>query len=273
MTSITYEEESRADTGRRYRRAIRVTIRSAAAEAWSNRSAFWSQVTAMVVNDLAWVGFWVLFFDRVGAIRGWDVDRVLLLWAVLTTSAGLTLGLLSNARRIGQYATGGELDAVLALPVPPLAYLLVRRIETTNLGDFLFGVILFAVTGTPTLERTAIYVVCVLSGTVLLTGFLVATGSLAFFGGRGEAGDFGLHAILLLSSYPADIFTGAAKALLYTAVPAAFVSAVPSTLIDDFDPTRAAAMLGAAAFFAVLGWALFTLGLRRYTSGSVWTRA
>jgi ABC-2 type transport system permease protein len=219
------------------------------------------------------VGFWVLFFDRVGAIRGWDVDRVLLLWAVLTTSAGLTLGLLSNARRIGQYATGGELDAVLALPVPPLAYLLVRRIETTNLGDFLFGIILFAVTGTPTLERTAIYVVCVVSGSVLLTGFLVATGSLAFFGGRGEAGDFGLHAILLLSSYPADIFTGMAKALLYTAVPAAFVSAVPSTLIDDFDPTKAAAMLGAAAFFAVLGWALFTLGLRRYTSGSVWTRA
>ena len=36
----------------------------------------------------------------VGDVRGWDVDRVLLLLAVLCTSAGLVLGLLSNSRRI-----------------------------------------------------------------------------------------------------------------------------------------------------------------------------
>jgi hypothetical protein len=31
--------------------------------------------------------------------------------------------------------------------------------------------------------------------------------------------------------------------------------------------------LGAAGAFALLGWAVFTLGLRRYSSGAVWTRA
>jgi ABC-2 type transport system permease protein len=254
-------------------RGILATVRAAAAESWANRQAFWVQVLAMVANDLAWVAFWVLFFDRVGTLRGWDTDRVLLLFAVLTTSAGLVLGFLSNARSVGRLAAEGQLDSVLALPVPPLAYLLVRRIETTNLGDFVFGVVLFAVAGSPTVERTAVYVVGSLAGAVLLTGFLVATGSLAFFGGRGETGEFGLHAMLLLASYPADIFTGASKAILYTAVPAAFVAAVPSTLIDDFDLTRAFALLGAATVFATAGWALFTLGLRRYTSGSVWTRA
>jgi ABC-2 type transport system permease protein len=248
-------------------------MRAAAAESWANRQAFWVQVLAMVVNDLAWVAFWILFFDRVGTVRGWDADRVLLLFAVLTTSAGLVLGFLSNARSVGRLAAEGQLDAVLALPVPPLAYLLVRRIETTNLGDFAFGILLFAAAGSPTLERTAIYVAGTLTGAVLLTGFLVATGSLAFFGGRGETGEFGLHAMLLLSSYPADIFTGASKAILYTAVPAAFVAAVPSTLVDDFDPVRAAALAAAAATFAFIGWLLFTLGLRRYTSGSLWTRA
>ena len=254
-------------------RAIAATVRAAAAESWANRSAFWVQVLAMVVNDLAWVAFWVLFFDRVGTVRGWDADRVLLLFAVLTTSAGLVLGFLANARSVGRLAAEGQLDAVLALPVPPLAYLLVRRIETTNLGDFVFGIVLFAAAGSPTLERTAVYVVGSLAGAVLLTGFLVATGSLAFFGGRGETGEFGLHAMLLLASYPADIFTGASKALLYTAVPAAFVAAVPSTLVDDFDLTKALALTAAATFCAVAGWALFTLGLRRYTSGSLWTRA
>jgi ABC-2 type transport system permease protein len=254
-------------------RAVAATARAAFAEAIGNRSALWTQVVAMVVNDCAWVAFWLLFFDRVGDVRGWDASRVLLLFAILTTSAGLVLGFLSNARRIGQLAADGGLDAVLALPVSPLACLLVRRIDATNLGDLAFGLVLFALGGEPSPGRVAVYVAGVVAGAVLLTGFLVAAGSVAFFAGRGEAGDLGLHAILLLAGYPADIFTGAPKALLYTAVPAAFVAAVPATLVDEFDAATAAVLAAVAALFAVAGWAAFTLGLRRYTSGSLWTRA
>ena len=253
--------------------ALRATVRAALAEAWSNRAGFWTQITAMFVNDIAWIAFWVLFFDRVGEVRGWDTSGILLLMAVLTTSGGFVLGFLSNARRIGQLVADGGIDAALALPVPPLAHLLVRRLDTTNLGDLVFGVVLFSLTGSPTLERTAIYVVGVVAAATLLTGFLVTTGSLAFFAGRGEAGEFGLHAMLVLSNYPADIFTGAAKALLYTAVPAAFVASVPAELIESFDAGTAVILVTVAAGFAVAGWATFTAGLRRYTSGAVWTRA
>ncbi|MCU1344266.1 MAG: hypothetical protein JWL70_532 [Acidimicrobiia bacterium] len=73
----------------------------------------------MVLNDLAWIGFWVLFFHRVGNLGGWDRDGVLMLLAVLTTGGGLVLGFLSNARRLAQLITDGGLDAVLALPVHP----------------------------------------------------------------------------------------------------------------------------------------------------------
>jgi ABC-type uncharacterized transport system permease subunit len=151
--------------------------------------------------------------------------------------------------------------------------LLVRRIDTTNLGDLVFGVTLFVVACRPTPERAAVYLLGVVASTAVLTGFLVAVGSITFFVGQGETGELGFHAILLLASYPADIFTGATKALLYTAVPAAFVAAVPSRLISSFDGAEAAALVGAAAVFAFGGWALFTIGLRRYTSGAVWTRA
>lgn len=82
-----------------------------------------------------------------GTVHGWDGHRILLLLAVLTTAGGVTLGLFANARRIGTMAVEGELDAVLSLPVPPLAYVLLRRVEPTNLGDLVFGVTLFAVAG------------------------------------------------------------------------------------------------------------------------------
>ncbi|MEJ7582746.1 MAG: ABC-2 family transporter protein [Acidimicrobiales bacterium] len=254
-------------------RALWATMRNALAEAGANRAALGSQMAVMAVNDIVWVVFWVLFFRRVGTVRGWDGERILLLLAVITSAAGISLGLFANARRIETMAVEGELDAVLSLPVPPLAYLLVRRVEPTNLGDITFGLVLFAVAGEPTLGRTAVFLGVVAAAATLMTGFLVLTGSLAFFVGRSEGGELGFHAILLLGSYPVDVFAGAAKVMLFTVVPAAFVSSVPAGLIESFDLARAAELVAMAALFAFAAWLTFTLGLRRYTSGSLWTRA
>jgi ABC-2 type transport system permease protein len=248
-------------------------MRSAIAEAAANRASLGAQMAVMAINDLVWVIFWVLFFHRVGSLHGWNAHKILLLLAVLTTGAGAALGLLANARRVGTLAVEGGLDAVLTLPVPPLAYVLVRRVEPVHLGDMVFGIVLFAVAGTPTLERTAVFAATVVAVVVLMTGFLVLTGSVAFFVGRSEGGELGFQAILLLGSYPVDVFAGAAKVMLFTVVPAAFVSSVPARLIDSFDLGRAGELAAIATFFAVAGWATFTIGLRRYTSGSVWTRA
>ncbi len=253
-------------------RGLLATFRNALAEVRSNRAALVVQVGVMVANDIVWVLFWILFFRRVGSVRGWDGNNILVLLSVLTAAGGIALGVLANARRIGTMAVDGQLDAVLALPVPPLAHVLLRRVEAINVGDLLFGMALFVTTGSPTPGRVAIYIFAVLASSVLLTGFLVLTGSLAFFAGRNEAGELGFHAMVLLGSYPVDIFAGAAKVLLYTAVPAAFVASVPARLVENFDATQAAWLVVVASTFAVAGWAAFTLGLRRYTSGSVWTR-
>jgi ABC-2 type transport system permease protein len=253
--------------------ALGATMRGAFGEAWANRSAFWTQVAIMVANDVAWVAFWVLFFHKVGAIRGWDAHSVLLLLAILTTGAGLALGIFANARSLGRVVAAGELDAALALPVPTLPYLLVRRVNTTNLGDVLFGVVLFAFAGDPSVRRTLVYLAGTLTAAVLLTGFLVTTGSLTFFAGRDDVGELSFHAMLLLASYPVDVFGGLAKVALYTVLPAAFVASVPAKLVTSFDPVVALVALGMSLGFAVLGWVTFTLGLRRYTSGATWTQA
>ena len=254
-------------------RPLLATLRTALAEAAANRRALVAQMAVMIVNDLVWVVFWLLFFHRVGSVRGWDADSMLLLLAVLTTAGGITLGLVANARQVGRMALAGELDSVLTLPVPPLAYVLLRRVEPINLGDFVFGIGLFVATGSPTVGRTVVFVGVVLASAALMTGFLVLTGSLGFFLGGNEGGELGLHAMLLLGAYPVDLFAGVAKVVLYTVVPAAFVSNVPARLLQSFDLVSAAGLVVVAALFATAGWAMFTVGLRRYASGSVWTRA
>lgn len=198
---------------------------------------------------------------------------MLLLLAVLTTGGGIVLSVLTNSRRIGQLVLDGGVDAALALPTRPLPYLLVRRVDAVNLGDVVFGIGLFAVECHPTITRTAIYLAGSIVSAVVLTSFLVFSGSVTFFTNRGEAGDLGFHAMLLLGAYPVDIFGGATKMLLLTVVPAGLVAAVPARLVDDFHAGELLALAGAAVVFAVAASAVFHAGLRRYTSSSTWTRA
>ena len=141
-----------------------------------------------------------------------------------------------------------------------------------NLGDLVFGIGLFAVAGHPTVLRTGVFVLVVLASSALMTSFLVITGSLAFFGGRNEGGELGFHALLLLGAYPVDVFAGAAKVLLYTVVPAAFVSSVPARLIESFQLRTAVGMLAVTATFILGAHMIFAAGVRRYASGSIWSR-
>jgi len=254
-------------------RALWLTWRAAWLEARSNRRSFWFQVMVMIVNDIVWVIFWALLFHRVGDIRGWGFDQIVLLFSVLTTAGGIVLGLLNNVRRIGELASTGGLDAVLALPSSPLLTLLTRRVETVNVGDLFFGIGLFLVLGDPTPTRFAIFVFGVFCATLVLSGFLILMGSASFLVSRNEASELGFHAILLFANYPVDIFTGYTRFFLYGVVPAGFVSTVPAQLIGDFSPAWAAALVAVAIGVSALGWAAFTLGLRRYTSGAVWTAA
>jgi len=255
-------------------RALLATMRTAVVEAWSNRRSFWVQASAMIVNDAAWVAFWLLFFHKIGEVRGWRSDQVMLLFAILATVTGISMGLLSNARKVGQLVADGQLDTVLTLPVDPLAYLLVRSVDTALLGDLIFGPVLFAIAGHPTPQRTALYLLGALTGSAVFVSFVVTLGSVTMMaGGRGEQADLGFQALLILASYPLDVFGGLTKVLMFSVIPAAFITGIPVHLVDHFRWPTLATLLGAAAGSVLLASAIFRAGLRRYRSGALWTRA
>jgi ABC-type uncharacterized transport system permease subunit len=173
-------------------KAIATTMKTALIEAWTNRKSFWLQVSFMIANDLAIVIFWLLFFRKVGTVRGWDTGHVLVLFGVLANVTGIAMGILANARRLGQMVADGELDAVLALPVDPLLYLLVRRVDTALLGDLAFGPLIFIASGHVTPESTLVFIVSSLCAAAFFVSFLVILGSVTLFlGGRGEQAELG----------------------------------------------------------------------------------
>lgn len=262
---------SRLRRWRRTGRGLYRTLVGAWLECVSFRAAFWAGIAAMTLNNLVWLLVWAFFFDEVGTVRGWDGDRIRLLLAVLATSAGIVLGLFNNSRRLTELAADGALDAALTLPVPTLGYLLCRVVSPVSLGDLFFGIVLFALIGDPDPARIVMFVAAVAGSAGVLIGFLVLVGAIGIRYHSRFVSEQGFQAITLFSFYPVDVFGPKARFLLYVVVPAGFVTAVPTRLLDRFDPGLLALEAVAATVMVAVGSVAFRRSLRAYTSGAGWT--
>lgn len=236
------------------------------------RAAFLAQVLSMAINDGMWVAFWVLYFARFPVVAGWGRTDVLALWAIVATGYGIATGLFGNALRLSRIIYTGGLDVYLTQPKNVLLHVLVSRTSASAWGDVLFGLVVFAWLGDPTPARIGLFALGSALVGVILIGFVVALQSLAFFIGNAETTASQMfQAFVTFSTYPTGIFGGAVKVLLFTVLPAGFVSYMPVGLLREADPGFIAAAVVAAAALAGLGTGLFYAGLRRYESGNLVT--
>jgi ABC-2 type transport system permease protein len=75
--------------------------------------------------------------------------------------------------------------------------------------------------------------------------------------------------MLLFSSYPGSIYTGATKFVAYTILPAGFVVLMPVRLLAQPSLAMLVEALAAAGGYLVLALVSFHFGLRRYRRGEV----
>ncbi len=245
-------------------------LRANLAMALEYRASFFSQVFGMFINDILWVAFWVLYFTQFPVLRGWTLEDVLVLWSSLTLSMGLVLALAANAVRLPQLVVLGQLDYYLALPKDVLVHLLISQIRPVNFGDVLFGPVLLVAMVDLTWSRVAVFLAATLLGALVALGFFLLIGSLVFFLGNSTALSGQLfNALLHFSSYPTTIFDNAVKLLLFTVLPAGFVTTMPVELVREFHWMGFVQLLAAACVFLGLGVMAFRLGLRRYESGNL----
>ena len=233
------------------------------------RVSFITLILGMILNNVIYFVFWLLFFDRFEEVRGWTLHDMILLFAVAATSLGLALMLFGNCNRIAQIVAEGDLDRYLSLPRPVLLHVLASRSSVPSLGDFTFGLIWFVVAGDFSPRHVGTFLLCVLFATFTFTSALVLVNSLAFWLGRSEilAEQF-QNALITFSLYPGTLFEGAARVFLFTLVPAGFIGALPVEMLRQFNlATLAWLCLGTGILFG-LAILVFHQGLRRYESGS-----
>jgi ABC-2 type transport system permease protein len=235
------------------------------------RVSFLLTAGMMLLNDFVWIFFWSVFFDRFKVVNGWGLQDVMMLWAVSAGGFGIAATFFGNMNRIAQMAATGQLDVYLIAPKPVLLHVLVSRMSVSAMGDIAFSVILYAMFGDGTWLGFAKYALAHIVSASIFLFFAVAINSLVFWFGNAEGLSQQLFGSMIsFTTYPTDIFKGAGRLVLFTALPAGFISYMPIGLMRE--AVDVPFLLGALAMSAALAAGatyLFYAGLRRYSSGNL----
>jgi ABC-2 type transport system permease protein len=234
------------------------------------RGAFISEAIAMLINDCFWVGFWVVFFARFPVLQGWGMKDVLTLWAITAAGFGIAFAVMGNAWHLPGLIVNGQLDLWMLQPRAILPHLLVGRTVATAWGDAAFGYLAYLVFVRPDFAHFAMFTVLSFSVALVFVGFGVLTASLTFYLGNGTLlAEQWRFATINFATYPDSLFSGFVKLLLFTAIPAGFISYVPIRALRSLSLIDAGLAILGAVVVAAVGTAVFYLGLRRYESGNL----
>lgn len=245
---------------------VRLNLRAA----MEYRAAFWWQVGGMFINNTMWVVFWVLFFTRFPVLRGWTINDVITVWALAASGFGLSASIAGNSLTLANLIAQGQLDVWMLYPRKLLPHLLLGRMSIFSIGDALFGFVVYIVMIRPDLPHLVLFILLVFSTAFLFLGFSILTGSLSFYLGNASAlADQWRFAMITFGTYPAVLFDGGAKLILYTVIPAFFISQYPIEALRTLSLGNAFMAFLGATVVLVLGVFVFYYGLKRYESGNL----
>jgi ABC-2 type transport system permease protein len=240
--------------------------------AFSDRTNFLLQMAGMAVNNGFFFLLWILFFAGFRSVGGWRLADVSLLLGTIMTVVGVAGVFFGGYRDMAAAIIRGEADALLTQPKPVLARLLAGESFAHAWGDVVTGVALLATLAGLDAARLPLAILGVALGLTVYLSASVTFASLAFWisGARSfarELTDF----MLLFSSYPGSVYSGAAKVIAFTILPAGFVVLAPVELLREPTLAHLAIAVAAAAGYAAVALLVFHLGLRRYQRGGTST--
>jgi ABC-2 type transport system permease protein len=227
------------------------------------------QVGLMVLNNAIFFTFWVVLFSRVPRIRGYALADVAVLYGIVAAAVGLGVAVAGGVNVLSRYIHEGELDALLAQPKPTLIYAIGRRSVASGIGDALSGIAMIALSGSVRLAAVPMLIVAIAASGTVFVASGVLFHSLAFWLGRVETAARQLfESLITFSLYPEPLFGGAMRLLLFTLVPAGFVSYLPARLVRAPSLLVLGELVAAALVYSAIASWVFQRGLRSYCGGS-----
>ena len=240
--------------------AIRISL--------ADRTNFLLQMLGMALNNGFFFVLWVLFFAGFRSVGGWEFVDVCLLLGIIMIVVGIAGIFAGGYRDMAAAILRGEPDALLTQPRAMLPRLLARESHAHAWGDLFTGFLLLATLAELDALRVPLGLLGIVLGLIVYLSAAVTFASLAFWvaGARSFARDL-TDFLILLSSYPGSIYSGATKLVAYTILPAGFVVLTPVQLLREPSLAHLAIAAASAVAYASIAAATFEIGLRRYQRG------
>jgi len=235
---------------------------------FADRTNFALQALAMIVNNGFWLALWFMFFAGFKQVGGWRLGDVARLLGIIYTLFGTATVFFGGYRDMAGAILRGEIDPLLTQPKPLLPRLLARESIPSAWGDLVTGLLILTFSARLDLAGALLVAAALAIGLVAWLSTTVIFASLGFWfaGARSLSRDL-MDFTLLVSTYPASIYSGWVKIVAFTILPAGFVAMAPVALVRDPSPAAAALATGGAAAYAAIALGAFHLGLRRYRRG------
>ncbi|MEF3303888.1 ABC transporter permease [Paenibacillus sp. GYB003] len=242
------------------------------AGAMEYRMSFLLTAGMMVVNNVVWIFYWGVYFTKFPIVNGWQLQDVMMMWAIGAGGFGLSAVLFGNSYAMAGMIANGQLDVYLTQPKPVLLHVLISRMSVSAIGDVVFGLMLYAIFGDHTFSGLLKFGFGLTLATVIFVFFNVIAQTLAFYIGNAEGiGQQVFIGFVTFSTYPTDIFKGIGRLVLFTVIPAGFISYMPIGLLREVKWPFLAGATGVGGLLTALGILFFYRGLRKYSSGNMMT--
>ena len=236
---------------------------------FADRTNFILQSLSMVVNNGFMLVLWFMFFAGFRSVGGWRLADMALLIGLIMSFVGVAGIVFGGYRDMAAAILSGEIDALLTQPRSVLARLLSRDSIPSAWGDLATALVILVAFANLSWGDLPWLVVGWASGLVVYLAAAIVFASAAFWlaGARSLARDL-TEFVILASSYPGSVFSGASKLIVYTVLPAGFVVLTPVRLLRHPSSTVLAIAVASAAAYAALAALVFHAGLARYRRGA-----
>jgi len=234
-----------------------------------NKTTFISNIIFMILNNASFIIQWLILYSLKENVGGYTFKQVMLLWGIAAATYGFSHFFFKNAYNLSDVINTGKLDSYLVQPKNVLLSSITTAVETSALGDLLYGYIMLFVYDF-TIPRFLLFTTFTICGGIILTSIAVILGSLSFWFSKSDIiADTGNSMMTNLATYPDGIFKGLVKVLLFTLIPVGIVNYIPVKIMTEFNINLFAIVILSTILLTTLAFIIFYKGLKKYSSSNL----
>jgi ABC-2 type transport system permease protein len=246
------------------------TVRTSFSSSLSLRESFILQALFLLLSNAIFFTFWLLYFGNFSSIKGWNVEEMACLYAVVSGSYGIFTVFFGGIRYLARFIFEGDLDTFLLRPVNPLLQITGSKSMPGGWGDIFSAILLFYYSGFLSFETLPIILISLISSTIIIIAFSILTGSLAFWLDDSHCvGKQIFEFLLTFSNYPKGVYSGLIKFILFSLIPSAFIGFLPVEAIKEYSLLSLIGVCVFSFFYLLISVFVFNKGLKKYSSSNL----